>query len=265
MAKILLVDRNQAFATMLKEMLEMDGTHVVRVASRGRSGINLLQRESFDLTIVDVEQEPGDIDYATLIKAVRRLYPRMPVVLIPLMGEAVPAEAHRLNIQGALSKPFFVDDLLPRIEDALSRQVEPASGGQLPPQAPARVQAAPVRAESVLSELARETQADVVLLASMAGGHAQVLEHVSTLEEDRIRQFAELVVAAAKASQAAACFLGQPDEPYRHNMFESDDSRLYLMALPSQLLVAVVTPIHTPLGTIRHNLRRASRAIAGVE
>ncbi|MBN1658917.1 MAG: response regulator [Anaerolineae bacterium] len=258
MAKILVIDRNEAFATMLKEMLEGDGGHQVQVAARGRDGIVLLQRESFDLTIVDMDQDRSDLDYVTLIKGVRRLHPRMRIVLIPLMGEDVPAEAHRLGIQGALSKPFFVDNLLPSIQDALSREVGPGKVDRVHA-------AAAAEAESALLELAHETQADIVLLVSMAGGKAQVLQHVSLLEEDRIQRLAELVAAAAKTSQATARFLGQPDEPYKHNMFENEDARFYLMALPNHLLVAVVTSIHTPLGTIRHNLRRASRALGGVE
>ena len=45
-------------------------------------------------------------------------------------------------------------------------------------------------------------------------------------------------------------------------MFESDRSRLYIMTLPGDLALVIVTPINTPLGTIRHNLRRASRHLA---
>jgi len=262
MAKILVVDRNEAFATMLKEMLEVDGGHEVRVVSRGREGLGLAQRERFDLTIVDMDQDRHDVSYAALIKGMRRLNPRMRIVLIPLMGENVPVEAHALDIQGALSKPFFVDDLLPSIKDALSREVGLATAAPAPAHPPAEA-AVEVSASTghVLSELARETQADVVLLASVASDRARILDHVSVLEDDRIQQFAQLVAALAKAGQAAARFLGQPDEPYRHNMFENEHSRLYLAALPDHMIIAVVTSIHTPLGTIRHNLRRASREL----
>jgi DNA-binding response OmpR family regulator len=258
MAKILVVDRDEAFATLLKEILEVDGGHQVRVAPRGRDGLALLQRERFDLTVIDMDQEQGDVNYITLMKGVRHLDPGMRIVLIPLMGEAVPDEAHQLNIQGALSKPFFVDDLLPRIDDALSRVVQPQKIEQT-------ADAVPISIGSVLSELARETQADIVLLASMAGEKARVLHHVSVFDEDRLQHFADLLVKTAKVGQAAAHFLGQPNEPYEHNMFENQDSRLYVMVLPGERLVAVVTPIRTPLGTIRHNLRRASREIAGTE
>lgn len=257
MAKILVIDRNEAFATLLKEILEVDGGHQVRVASRGRDAVALLQRETFNLMTVDMDQDASDADYVTFIKAVRRLDPGMRIMLIPLMGEDVPAEAHQLNIQGTLSKPFFVDDLLPSIEDALSRVVEPASVEQAVDDAPSGI-------EDALSELGHETHADAVLLVSTTGERVRVLHHVSLFDEDRLRRFAELVVETARVGQATANLLGQPNEPYKHNMFENDESRLYVMALPGERFVVVVTPIHTPLGTIRHNLRRASREIAGV-
>jgi predicted regulator of Ras-like GTPase activity (Roadblock/LC7/MglB family) len=73
---------------------------------------------------------------------------------------------------------------------------------------------------------------------------------------------ADLSMDTIRAAQAAARFLGQPDRPFEHNMFESDSLRLYAMSLPGELLLTVVTPTSTPLGTIRHNLRRAARELS---
>lgn len=261
MAKILVIDPNEAFATMLQEMLEMDGGHEVTVAHRGSQAVGLLEEEPFDLTIVDMDLDADDMGYRDLILNVRRAQPTMRLVLIPLMGQELPPEAHRLDIQGALSKPFFVDDLLPGIRAALSRQVRPA--------APARQVKAPRSAPSgpgqagqiqeVLSDLVRETQADAVWLLSRREGSEEVVAHVSTLGEDRAQRLAGLSVAALRAAQAVIHFLGQPDEVFEHNMFENDRSRLYIMALPGSLALVIFTPINTPLGTVRHNLRRAGR------
>jgi predicted regulator of Ras-like GTPase activity (Roadblock/LC7/MglB family) len=44
-------------------------------------------------------------------------------------------------------------------------------------------------------------------------------------------------------------------------MFESDSLKLYMMVLRDDQLLLVVTPHTTRLGTIRHNLRRAARAL----
>ena len=267
MAKILVIDPNEAFAAMLQEMLEKDGGYEVAVAHRGSDGLALLRGNSFDLTIVDMDLDPADMGYRDLILNVRRAQPRMRLVLIPLMGEELPPEAHRLDIQGALSKPFFVDDLLPGIQEALSREVRP---GPLPRQveAPSPLAAGGVgpdqasQIQQVLGDLVRETRADAVWLFYSRRGSERIVAHISTLNEDKAHTLAGLSVAAVQAAQAVAHFLGQPDEAFEHNMFENDRSRLYIMALPGDLVVVIVTPINTPLGTIRHNLRRAGRHLA---
>jgi len=66
-------------------------------------------------------------------------------------------------------------------------------------------------------------------------------------------------VAAVRTAQAAGRFLRQPDAPFEHSMFESGTLRLYVLALPGERLLAVVTPVSTPLGMVRQNLRRAGR------
>lgn len=288
---ILVVDPNEAFATLLKDLLETEGRHSVRIVERGTEAMSLLSRETVDLTIVDVDLDPEDMTYRELIRSVRRLHPAMRIVVIPLMGEDLPPEARELNIQGSLSKPFFADDLLPRIEEALSREVrsgyapegtweakgqeeggvevreeepavvparEPAPTGERPPRLAAGADA---EIEEVLSELARETQADTALLISAGTGQQEVMGHSSTLRDSEIEELAGQVTSLVAACQAAARLAGQGSSPFEHHMLEGTDARLYVMALPQDLLLVTVTPIHTPLGTVRHNHRRAGRQL----
>ena len=260
--KILVVDRNQAFATMLEQMLETDGGYEVEVAHGGSQALALLRQAGFDLTIVDMDLDPDDLEYRDLIVNVRQIDPAMRLMLIPLMGKDLPPEAHQLGIQGALAKPFFADDLLPNIRDALAKQVgPPTTQPATRPATPPPVSQAPPDRQSVLSELAHETNADAVLLLSMATGHDRVIAHVSTLDPSELEMLADLSIATIRAAQATGHCLGQPDTPFRHNMFESDSSRLYIMTLPKERLLMVLTLISTPLGTIRHNLRRAVRSL----
>jgi len=214
----------------------------------------------------------------------------MRLVLIPLMGEDLPPEARRLTIQGTLTKPFFADDLLPGIQEALAKQVSapsppprpkgvPTEGsGPTTPPPPQRVPSgasgeAPPPAgkpsadpQVVLAALARETGAETILLISTAAGREGLAGSVG-LPAGRSKPTAETlttsIVAAIRAAQAVGPLLGQPDIPFEHNMFESASLRLYVMALPGEQLLVVVTPIGTPLGMIRQNLRRASRDLAG--
>ncbi|MGD9046746.1 MAG: response regulator [Anaerolineae bacterium] len=259
--KILVVDRNQAFATMLERMLEADGGYEVQVAPSGSDALALLGRTDFDLTIVDMDLDAEDMGYHDLIVSVRQSEPAMRLVLIPLMGSDLPPEALQMDIQGVLSKPFFAEDLLPDIRAALSRQVSlrPPPPVEPPPPMPAQ-QAAP-DVQPALSELARELNAQAALLLSTAGDDVQVLAHVSTLASSKVDRLADLGMVIVRSAQATAQFLGQPDGPFEHHMFESDSLKLYMMVLRDDQLLLVVTPHTTRLGTIRHNLRRAARAL----
>ena len=163
-----------------------------------------------------------------------------------------------------LSKPFFADDLLPSIEDALRKEVgsaPPQPAASPPPAEPAEETAPDV--QPLLAELARETHADAILLISYASGDGDVVAHFSTLDQEGVKTLASLILEAVSAAQGAAQFLGQPDQPFEHHMFESDSLKLYMMTLYGDQLLLVVTPSTPRLGTIRHNLRRAARALTG--
>jgi two-component system cell cycle response regulator CpdR len=264
-AKILVVDPNEAFATMLRVMLEVDGGYAVEVVDSGTAALALLRRQEFDLTILDMDLAPEDLPYPQVVEQVRRVQPAMRLMLIPLTGEDLPEDARGLGIQGTLSKPFFVDDLLPNIHAVLSKQVlapHPATSSS--PSAKQAVSQAAKRfapeAQGVLAELARETHADTVLLVSAAqpGG---VLLYASTLDAGKREALAKQSVAAVQAAQATAHLLNLRDVTFEHNMFESATVRLYIMTLPGDLLLVVAGPMSVPLGTIRHNLRRARTAL----
>jgi len=277
--KILVVDSNEAFATMLKGILEAEGGYSVDVAPSERKALDLLPGADYALTIVDMGLDLGGDVYLDLVHKVRQGWPTMRLVLIPLMGEDLPPEARTLDIQGTLTKPFFVDDLLPNIQEALTKKVRPvsppppsapASAGPLPSSEPPSARpAAPLPAQkpatgsgSPLAGLVRETGADAALLISTAAGKEGLVSYVGTVAKPGAEEFARLIVAAVRAAQAAGRFLGQPDAPFEHSMFESSSVRLYALALPGERLLAVVTPVSTPLGMVRQNLRRAGRDLA---
>ncbi len=264
--RILVVDPNEAFATMLQDMLVVEGGYHVEVTYAGSEALARLRRADFDLTIVDVDLDPADMGYQALIRQIRESQPTMRLMLIPLMGEDLPAQARTLDIQGTLSKPFFADDLLPGIEEALAKEVSESAPEPAPAPEPTPASISVAKADSdverVLSDLARETLADAVLLLSATSDETGILAQVSTLSDAQTRGLAEHSIAIVQVAQEAARLLGQPNAPFEHNMFEGDSLRLYVLALAEDVLVAVVTPVSTPLGTIRHNLRRASRHLA---
>ena len=261
--RILVVDRNIAFATMLKEMLEQDGGYQVDMVHNGNRALSRLSRTNYDLTIVDMDLDPRDMDSATLIEQTRALDPQMRLVLIPLMGENLPAEAGAWDIQGTLSKPFFAGDLLPKIREALTRPVAPSAGRATPSAGRATPSAGVATADlhPSLADLARETRARAVFLFSTKPGREGVVAHTSTLDSEQLDTLADMIFTTVQSAQALARFWGQPDQPFEHNMFENDNLRLYIMTLPQNLQLVIVTPPSTPLGTVRYNLRRSVRRL----
>ncbi len=257
---ILVIDRNEAFATMLKEMLEANGGYKVRVTPRGSDALALLHDEDFALTIIDMDLDPDDLDYHDLIPRVREVQPSMRLMLIPLMGGSLPSGIQESDIQGILSKPFFADDLRPCIEDALSKNVATAAPQIAPAPSPEpRVSAG---AEKILHLLAREIHADAVLLLSGRGGDEHLIARVSSHDENWTMELSNLSITTVRAAQQIARFMGQPDRPFEHNMFETESLRLYAMSVTEEMLLIAVTPTRTPLGMIRHNLRRAAQDLS---
>ncbi|MGD8487396.1 MAG: response regulator [Anaerolineae bacterium] len=272
--RILVVDRNEAFSTMLKGLLEIEGGYEVEAVHSGRGALTRLRQSDYDLTIVDVDLDPVEMNYGDLIGRVRRIRPAMRLMLIPLMGEELPPEASQYDLQGTLSKPFFADDLLPRIKKALAKQVtapQPIPDASTAAAALAQPAIDPTPGPSpagdvqgVLADLARETRADVVLLVSTVEGDEQIVAQITALDRLDLAELAALSITTVQTARATAQLLGQPDVPFEHNMFESQSLRLYIMTLPGEVLLVVVAPATTALGTVRHNLRRARRALVGV-
>jgi predicted regulator of Ras-like GTPase activity (Roadblock/LC7/MglB family) len=213
-----------------------------------------------------------------LILDARQLESTMRLMLIPLMGGGVPPEAEQLDIQGILSKPFFADDLLPSIKGALAAKVKPpsvriaplnetmpSSIQQVPPP-PSAMPApqAPADLRNTLSELAHETNAEATLLLFTAGGEARVMASMGSLDDARLETLTDLSTAIVRATQKTNQVWGQLDETFIHYMFESESLRFYIMVLPGDRLLILVTPITTALGTLRHNLRRAARHLSAM-
>ena len=120
-ANILIVDSDEAFATILKEGLETNQLYKAKIATSGEEALEAIVEQPFDMTIVDMGLP--DIEGSTLVKAIREAKPTMRIMLIPLFGEELSPEAQSLDIQGILTKPFFMGDLPRKIEEALARPV----------------------------------------------------------------------------------------------------------------------------------------------
>lgn len=122
MAKILVVDDDDQFRSMLEQMLTLD-SHQVIVATDGEMALDLLQKKKPELIITDILMPKLDgIDF---ILELNRKDLNIPVIAISGGRRSISAEfnlesATLLGVKATLSKPFVREDLRNAVNKALS-------------------------------------------------------------------------------------------------------------------------------------------------
>ena len=120
MTRILLIDDEEQIRLTIGALLRIAGYDVV-VAVDGREGLDLFQRQPFDLVITDVLMPR--MDGAETIAALRRLKPGLKVIATygggRIAGTTPVATAQRLEADRLLPKPFTVEEIYAAIADVL--------------------------------------------------------------------------------------------------------------------------------------------------
>ncbi len=131
MARILLVDDDPMIRTTLPLALGVQG-HEAVAAGDGGQALRVLRQEAFDLVLTDVLVP--DVDGLEVVRAVRREFPRTPVVATMSGGSSrLPGSdalelASHLGAHAVLAKPFTEQQLREVIGKALDERVNPGIG-----------------------------------------------------------------------------------------------------------------------------------------
>lgn len=130
MARILVVEDDDSFRRMLREMLEVAG-HLVSEAENGDVGLAVYKKEPADLVVLDIFM-PGKEGIETIIE-LRHHDPQAKVLAISGGGRhghlQYLDQALQLGAQRRLAKPFSRDDFLQTVEELLEMEVAaPADG-----------------------------------------------------------------------------------------------------------------------------------------
>src|ERR1700744_1834483 len=124
MAKILIVDDDDAVRTTIQLLLERAG-HSVVAAGDGRKGLALLAAEDFDLLFLDIFMPAMDgIETMRLVHAQRPLVPIIVISGNPILPDSGPAPdflttATKLGAVSSLQKPFKPTALLEDVANCL--------------------------------------------------------------------------------------------------------------------------------------------------
>jgi len=116
---VLVVEDDEATAELERRVLSRSGASV-RVARRLVDALDLLQRFSFDVILLDLRLPDGES--WTIVDAANSNSPRIPVVLVTAMGdERVAAEAIHRGVDGYVKKGDRFVDELPTVVDRVTR------------------------------------------------------------------------------------------------------------------------------------------------
>ena len=115
--KILVVDDDLTIRSLLKKVLKGEG-HAVVSAMSGEEGVELAEKESPDLALLDIEL-PG-IDGIETLKQIIKLDPDIAAIMITAEGSIQTAvAAMKAGARNYIAKPFNTDELRLLISETL--------------------------------------------------------------------------------------------------------------------------------------------------
>jgi DNA-binding NtrC family response regulator len=123
---ILVVDDERNIRNNLRMVLEAEG-YKVDTASNGDDAVIRVKERHYDIVLVDIQMPK--MDGLELLRYLRALRPRMPVVMLTAYGTVRRAvDAMKLGAVDFLEKPFDPKNILVLCEEILQRQKIGMSG-----------------------------------------------------------------------------------------------------------------------------------------
>jgi DNA-binding NtrC family response regulator len=120
-ARVLLVDDEEDFLTMLAERLENRGLKV-STAKKGEDALVEVDEQKFDLIILDLAM-PG-IDGLETLKRIKGKQPDTEIIMLTGQGTIkTTMEAMKLGAEDFLQKPVDISLLMDRINDAKDKRL----------------------------------------------------------------------------------------------------------------------------------------------
>jgi CheY-like chemotaxis protein len=293
---ILVIDSDEGFGNMLKDGLINSGHYQAKCVHTGSNALEAVVEEHFDMVVIDMALT--DMSPITLVQAIREAKSGMRIMMIPLIGQDLPDQVKSLDINGVLTKPFFVGDLPDLINQALGLPTAAVSSG-VPAPAPIPTPLPPTRAPApkaedkpaspavtpetqttviatvpqetirflraneseilrLLDDLNIEVRAEAILL--IAGG--ELIAQAGMLDRNHCHELTVLVAQSSQAAAHAAQFLGEKGGSFSQSLHEGEAYRLYTLTLSEGILLSLALSSNVPLGMIRHQCRQVAEQLS---
>lgn len=118
MAKVLIVDDEKSLAEMLKDVIELEGGHQVKIVLDGEESIKEAGVTHYDLILMDIRL-PGINGVEAFLK-IKEIDPQVKVIMMTgLSVEGLIEEALKEGAYACLHKPFDSERVVSLIEEAL--------------------------------------------------------------------------------------------------------------------------------------------------
>ena len=263
--RVLIVDPDQPFAEMLRQGLSETGDIEATAVTSGSKAIKATTTTDYDLVIVDMGLT--DIEGSLLIRTLRQDHPSLSVMIIPLMGDSIPNDLTDVDIQGTLSKPFFLPELPDLIRTALAngpagapkKKSTPEPTPKPTPEPTRKRTAAPIRVDGIqplLARLAQETGAQAIIVTN----DNKLVTHVSRLPDEEVSSLATVIYESWHTSTRVAEILGKEQVRFEQSI-QGGEYVLYSLALSNEMILSVVIDGSVPLGMIRHRAKETAEEI----
>ena len=268
--RVLIADPNPAFATMMQQVLQESGQFEVAVVGTGAEAVSAFSKASYDLAILESILE--DFSLRDIVSVLRARHPNLSIMVFPSSGEDIS----HLDLQGTLTKPFYIPDLQSTIEEALAKPVggvaplprsalKAAPSGPTPPRIPTgpvvrrtpNLPPAPgwledaSQARRILTGINGETSALAALITRK--GHPAPLISVSGLSDSQVSELAAFIVEASAAGGSQTRFVRLADG--------GADYLIYSTAPAADIVLSMTYPADTPLTAVRKQAKRATELL----
>ncbi|MBI5408954.1 MAG: sigma-54-dependent Fis family transcriptional regulator [Nitrospirae bacterium] len=119
MKKVLVIDDEAIVRTSCERALTPEG-YEVKAVSSGKEGVELLQKESFALVLLDLKMP--DMDGIEVLNKINETWPDTKVVMITGYSTVETAvQALRLGAYNFIEKPFTPDTLLAAVTEVFEK------------------------------------------------------------------------------------------------------------------------------------------------
>jgi CheY-like chemotaxis protein len=268
---VLIADANQDFATLIRQSLEESGRYQVLLAASGGETLEMLRSHEVQLAIVDFDLP--DIPGPSLIRQMKVRNSQMAIIAIPMESQLGSPSLQNLDVDGVLTKPFYLPDLADIIATSLGLPPESAPEIAAPvrpslePSVPSRpategalalpfLLRSPERATSFLNRAISQmpVRGAVITRGSLlwaSGGD---------MPQSQIKALARTIGSAwedNEAGESIARFIRLPGA--------ARDQLVYATHVGGDLLLSVVFDPETPFGQVRQQTERLAELLSHPE